>query len=233
MGAGTPKVLLPLGGQPLLSHVLASVRAAGAERVLVVVGEAKEQVMAGHAGAGVEFVVQAEQRGTADAVRACRGRIDPAEECVVVYGDVPLMTGPTVRRLVEERRRLGADVAVLTAVLDDPFGYGRVVRDAAGWIAEIVEERDADDAVRQIREVNSGFYAFVWGTLLPVLADVRPSPATGEYYLTDAVRAVRERGGRVAAVSMEDPAEMSGVNTPEQLARVEELLESRAGRARR
>lgn len=227
MGFGTPKVLLPLRGIPLLSYVLATVREAEAKRIVLVVGERREQVMGSLANEGVEFVVQTEQLGTAHAVGCCRGIIGEDEECLVVCGDAPLLRGASLRRLLESRRRLGADMAVLTAVVADPAGYGRIVRDQDGWLTQIVEERDASQELLQIREVNAGSYAFVWGGLLPALDDIRPSPVTGEYYLTDAVQAVRQRGGRVAAVILDDPAEVTGVNTPDQLKLVERLLESR------
>ncbi len=227
MGSGTPKVLLPLRGRTLLSYVLDAVREAGAARIVVVVGEQREEVIASLAGERVEFVIQAEQLGTAHAVGCCRDVIDSDEECLVVCGDVPLITGASLRRLLDCRRNLRADMAVLTAVVDDPSGYGRIVRDRDGWLLQIVEERDASEQVRKIREVNAGSYAAVWGRLMSALDGIRPSPVTGEYYLTDAVREVQQKGGRVAAVLLEDPAEMVGVNTPEQLKLVEKLIDNR------
>ncbi len=224
MGSSTPKVLLPVAGRPLLGYVLDSVRSAGLDRVILVVGTGRDQVEKAYGDSGVEFAVQAEQRGTADAVLSCRGMISDEEECVVVYGDVPLMRSDTVRRLVDVRRERAADVAVLTARFDDPFGYGRIVRGEGDIIEDIVEERDADDETRDIQEVNSGFYAFQWGLLRPVLDRIEPSPVSGEYYLTDAVRGVRSEGGLVVAVLMDDPREMMGANTPEQLAEVSEEL---------
>jgi bifunctional UDP-N-acetylglucosamine pyrophosphorylase/glucosamine-1-phosphate N-acetyltransferase len=130
------------------------------------------------------------------------------------------MTAATVNRLVDTRRSRNAEFAVLTATIEDPSGYGRVVRKEGDVVAQIVEERDADDATRRIREVNSGFCAFVWGKVLPVLRRIKPSPVSGEYYLTDAVRGVRDEGGLVVAVPMDDPEEMTGVNTPEQFEEV-------------
>jgi len=228
MGPGAPKVLLPVAGRPILDYVIAATRAAGASRLLVVVGAGRQDVEARFAGATREFVVQPEQRGTADAVLCCRDRLAPDEECVVVCGDVPLMSGRTIRRMVNERRTDAADVAVLTAVLDDPRGYGRILRGQGGLIEAIVEERDASAEIRRVREVNSGFYAFEWGRFRPALERVRPSPVSGELYLTDAVREVQTEGGRVLAVVMDDPLEMSGVNTPEQLAAIETRLTRRA-----
>lgn len=216
MGTQLPKVLLPLVGRPLLAHVLDAVRGAGVVRVVVVVGAGREQVLQQFAGMGLEFAVQAEPKGTADAVLACRRLVADDEECVIVYGDVPLMNARTIVRLVDARRRRNADVAVLTAVLDDPSGYGRVVRGDSDTVESIVEERDADTTTRQVREVNSGFCSFVWGRALPALQAIEPSPVSGEYYLTDAVRVIRNRGGTVVAVAMDNPEEMMGVNTPDQ-----------------
>jgi len=228
MGAQAPKVLLLLEGRPLLAYVIDAVRQAGASRTVVVVGAGREQVVERFSGQGLEFAVQAEQKGTADAVLACRGLVADDEECIVVYGDVPLMSGRTVRRLVEARRETQADVAVLTAILDDPSGYGRIIRGPGDIIEQIVEERDADDRTRRIREVNSGFSAFVWGRMRAALEHVGPSPVSGEYYLTDAVREIRADGGRVAAVLMDDAREMLGANTPEQMEIVRKLVRRRA-----
>lgn len=228
MGSETPKVLIPVEGRPLLAYVLDSVRGAGVERIVVVVGKGREGVTAEFRDQGLEFAVQAEQKGTADAVLSCRDLLAPDEECAVVYGDVPMMRAETIRRLVRARAEQGADVAVLTAELEDPFGYGRIVRGEGDVIEDIVEERDADDAVRSIREVNSGFYAFGWGRLVPVLERIDPSPVSGEYYLTDAVKGVRAEGGLVVAVRMADPVEMMGANTPEQLGQVARELARRA-----
>ena len=229
MGGSVPKVLLPLDGRPLLEYVIEACRAAGAERLVVVVGAGADQVRQRFAGRGLEFAVQPERKGTADAVLCCRHLMKADEECAVVYGDVPLMTGGTIRRMVEARRGQDADVAVLTAELDNPYNYGRVLRGEGSTIERIVEERDADEATRRVREVNSGFYTFVWGRVLPALERVRPSPASGEYYLTDAVQEVRQAGGSVVAVRMDDPREMLGANTPTQL---EEIERERARRAR-
>ncbi len=228
MGGGVSKVLKQIAGRPLLAYVIDSCREAGASRIIVVVGEARKAIETQFAGQGLEFAVQSEPRGTADAVLACRGMLDPEEECVVVYGDVPLMTGPTIRRMVDTRRQRGADVAVLTAILDNPENYGRVLRGIGDTVERIVEERDADEQVRQVKEVNSGFYAFVWGRMLPALERVRPSPVSGELYFTDAVAQLRAEGGKVVAVLMDDPDEMLGANTPEQLAAIARVHAARA-----
>jgi len=227
MGASIPKVLLPIAGRPLLSYVLASARAAGATRVIVVVGTQKEQVMAAFEQDGVEFVVQAGQRGTADAVLSCRDRLADDEECVVLCGDAPLIRPSTIQRLVGARQASGADVAVFTARLADPAAYGRVVRSGGDFIDRIVEKRDATPEILAIQEVNSGAYSFRWGKVRPALERIQPSPVSGEYYLTDVVREVRSEGGKAVAVLADDPDEMLGANTPEELILLEHGLAAR------
>ncbi|MBN2464775.1 NTP transferase domain-containing protein [candidate division WOR-3 bacterium] len=227
MGAPVPKVLLPIAGRPLLSYVLASARAAEATRVIVVVGAQKEEVMASFERVGVEFVVQTGQHGTADAVLACRDLLNDDEECVVLCGDAPLIRPATIQRLIQARRAAGADVAVFTARLADPAGYGRVVRAEGDFIERIVEKRDAAPEVLAIHEVNSGAYSFLWGRVRPALERIKPSPVSGEYYLTDIVREVRSDGGQAVAVLADDPDEMLGANTPEELVLLERGLAAR------
>jgi len=227
MGASVPKVLLPIKGRPLLHYVLESARAAGATRIVVVVGVLKEQVMAAFEQDGVEFVGQERQRGTADAVLACRGRLADDEECVVLCGDAPLIRPETIQRLVRARQAAGADLAVFTARLTSPVGYGRVVRDFGDSIERIVEQRDATPEVLAVNEVNSGAYSFRWGRVRPALERIRPSPVSGEYYLTDIVREVREEGGQAVAVLATDPDEMLGANTPDELVALERRLAAR------
>ena len=227
MGASVPKVLLSIEGRPLLSYVLESARAAGVTRTIVVVGTQKEQVMAAFGQAGVEFAEQAGQRGTADAVLACRELLGDDEECVVLCGDAPLIRPATIRRLAQARQEAGADVAVFTARLADPAGYGRVVRADGDSVDRIVEQRDATPEVLAINEVNSGAYSFRWGKVRPALERIRPSPVSGEYYLTDVVREVRADGGRVVAVLAKDPTEMLGANTPDELVALERGLAAR------
>jgi bifunctional UDP-N-acetylglucosamine pyrophosphorylase/glucosamine-1-phosphate N-acetyltransferase len=227
MGARVPKVLLEVHGRPLLGYLLETVRDAGVERVIVVTGSGRREVEAALAEQGVEFAVQPEQRGTADAVLACRDILSDDEDCIVLCGDAPLVRPTTIRRLCLVRCETGADVVVLTARLADPTGYGRIVRGDGPQVREIVEDRDAGPDVRRIDEVNSGAYSFRWGRLRPLLEQLKPSPVSGEYYLTDAVRAVTAGGGKVVALPADDPEEILGANTPGQLGRIAELLSRR------
>ena len=183
--------------------------------------------MAAFAQDGIEFVVQTGQRGTADAVLACRGLLSDDEECVVLCGDAPLIRPETIRRLFHVRQEAGADVAVFTARLADPAGYGRVVRAGGDSIERIVEQRDATPEVLAINEVNSGAYSFRWGRARPMLDRIQPSPVSGEYYLTDIVREVCSEGGEAVAVLAGDPDEMRGANTPQELVELERGLAAR------
>ena len=231
MNAGTPKVLLPVSGRPLVEYVIDAAEGAGAGRVVLVVGTGKDLVQSALERRRVEFAVQREQKGTADAVLACRDLLGADEEVVVLCGDAPLVTAASIRRLCEAREARGADVSVFTAVLAEPGGYGRIIRRADGTVERIVEKRDAGAEELAVREVNSGAYSFRWGRILPCLERIVPSPVSGEYYLTDIVAEVNRDGGRVVPVPAEDPREMMGANTPGELAEVAAALAERRGKA--
>jgi bifunctional UDP-N-acetylglucosamine pyrophosphorylase/glucosamine-1-phosphate N-acetyltransferase len=228
MGQSVPKVLMPLAGRPVLAYVIDACRAAGAGRILAVVGDRQEQVRQEFGGQSLEFAVQREQKGTADAVLSCDGTISDAEDVLVLSGDVPLVRVETLKRLIVEHRRQAADLTLLAATVADPHGYGRVIRDAAGAVQSIVEERDALPEQRAVREMNVGLYVFRWGRVAPVLREVKPSPVSGEYYFPEAVRLLAECGGRIAAVSTADPTEFMGINTPDELHAVEAELTRRS-----
>ncbi len=227
MGSTTPKVLLSVLGRPLLGYVLDAVRGAGVGRIILVVAPSHGQFGDFEASGDVELAVQKQRLGTGDAVLACRGMLEPNEDCIVLCGDAPLISADSLAGLVARFRGGLGDVIVLTAELEDPRGYGRIIRDEAGMVSAIVEERDASDVERRVREVNSGVYVFRWGRLLPFLDQLVPSEASGEYYLTDAVRALADAGGRVLPVVAASPDEVLGANTPEQFETVAALLAKR------
>lgn len=230
MGRPVPKVLMPLAGRPVLAYVIDACRAAGVNRILAVVGDRQEQVRREFAGQPLEFAAQHEQKGTADAVLSCDGAIPDVEDVLVLSGDVPLVRVETMKRLIEEHRRQAADLTLLSATVADPHGYGRVIRNAAGEVQAIVEERDALPEQRAIREMNVGLYVFRWGRVAPVLREIRPSPVSGEYYFPEAVRLLAGQNGRIATVSTADPAEFMGINTAAELHAVEvELQRRKAG----
>jgi bifunctional UDP-N-acetylglucosamine pyrophosphorylase/glucosamine-1-phosphate N-acetyltransferase len=222
MRSELPKVLHPLAGRPLLAHVLEAARALSPRKTIVVHGHGGEQVRAAFAGHDVEWVAQAEQLGTGHAVREALPRLDGNGEVLILYGDVPLVRPASLERLVAAARE---GVAVMTAELDDPAGYGRVLRNAAGGVERIVEEKDASAAERAVREVNAGFMALSASRLRDWLGKIRNRNAQGEYYLTDIIALAVNEGVPVAAVKVEDATEVAGVNSKRELAALERAVQ--------
>ena len=225
MKSAQPKVLHQAAGLPLIEHVLRAADALSPVSTVVVVGHGAETVR--HAlgkRLGLGFALQDPQLGTAHAVLQAEPLLEGARgTLVLLYGDVPLLRPDTLRGLVREHTRQGAAATVLTAVVDQPHGYGRIVREA-GEIAAIVEEKDASDAQRGIREVNSGIYAFDLEPLFAALRTIGAANAQGEYYLPDLIRIYRSRGLKVATVSLDDAREILGVNSRKELSEVTTIL---------
>ncbi len=225
MKSRTPKILHGIGGQSLVGHALRAARGVAPRDLVVVVRHERDRV-AEHVAAiddSVLLVDQDDVPGTGRAVQvaldALDGRGGPTEGTVVVsYADVPLLEGATLRSLVETHERQGNAVTVLTAELDDPTGYGRIVRDADGTVTSIVEHRDADADQRAIAEVNSGIYAFDAAALRSGLGRIDADNAQGELYLTDVLGVARAAGGRVAGLVVEDRWQVEGINDRVQLA---------------
>ncbi len=233
MKSDLAKVLHPVAGRPLLDHVLEAVAALHVGRTLVVVGHQRERVMEQFDGRGLEWVIQAEQRGTGHAVMMAAPALrDFTGTLLVVCGDTPLLGAATLHGLLEQHAAAGAAVTVLSMRLADPGGYGRMVRDPAGGLAAIVEERDATPEQRALDEVNSGNYAFDYPALAAVLSALGAHNAQGEYYLTDTVALLRRQGRRTEVRCAADALELLGVNTPEQLAEAERIWLERAAAAR-
>lgn len=227
MRSATPKVLHTLCGRSMLGHVLAAVAPLEPDHTLVVVGHGRERVAAAIDGTAARPVVQEEQRGTGHAVRtAMRSLSDVRGTVVVVPGDTPLLTADTLRRMLDEHVRAGAAVTLLTAVVDDPTGYGRVIRDAEGRVVRITEHRDAAEVERAVREIATSVYAFDSEVLRDALDRLSTDNAQGEEYLTDVVGLVVAKGGRAVTVST-DPREVAGVNDRVQLAAVRRWLNAR------
>lgn len=229
MRSALPKVLHPLGGRPMLSYALEAARALSELPPLVVVGYGAEAVRQ-QVGPDVLYAEQAEQRGTGHAVLQARPLLEArATEVLVLYGDMPLLTVETLRRVVEARREQQATLALLTLVADDPRGFGRVIRSAEGAVLRIVEDADASEAERAVRELNAGVYAFdapwLWEHL-PLL----PLQRKGEYYLTDLLAMAVREGCSVVTVTTDDPQEALGINTRIHLAEAETALRRRINR---
>jgi bifunctional UDP-N-acetylglucosamine pyrophosphorylase / glucosamine-1-phosphate N-acetyltransferase len=218
MRSGLPKVLHPLAGRPLLAHVLDTARALDAQRVVVVHGHGAEAVRAAFPDPGIAWALQAEQLGTGHAVQQAMPHLEASGDVLVLYGDVPLVREATLRRLLEASRE---GLAVLTVELDDPAGYGRVLRDQAGRVARIVEHKDASPSERAVREINAGFYALSAQRLARWLKKITNRNAQKEYYLTDIVALAVGEDVPVIGVRAEDAWEVAGVNSKRQLAELE------------
>ena len=218
MRSRLPKVLHPLGGRPLLAHVIETARALGPVKIFVVHGHGAEQVREAFRSQNIEWVLQAEQRGTAHAVMQAMSRVSADADVLLLYGDVPLVRVATLKRLLQAA---GDGLALLTADLDDPAAYGRVVRDGAGHVKRVVETRDATPEERTIREINAGFYALSARRLAAWLKRIDNRNAQKEYYLTDLVGLAVGEGTPVTAVKAEAPSEVAGVNSKSELAQLE------------
>ncbi|MFD5230278.1 bifunctional UDP-N-acetylglucosamine diphosphorylase/glucosamine-1-phosphate N-acetyltransferase GlmU [Streptomyces qaidamensis] len=232
MKSATPKVLHELCGRSLVGHVLASAGELQPEHLVVVVGHAREKVTAhlGEIAPDVRTAVQAEQNGTGHAVRMGLEELGGSVggTVVVVCGDTPLLTGATLRALAETHSADGNAVTVLTAEVPDATGYGRIVRDdATGAVTAIVEHKDASDAQRSIREINSGVFAFDGQLLADALKKVRTDNSQGEEYLTDVLGILREAGHRVGASVAGDHREIAGINNRVQLSEARRILNDR------
>jgi bifunctional UDP-N-acetylglucosamine pyrophosphorylase/glucosamine-1-phosphate N-acetyltransferase len=218
MRSDLPKVLHPLAGRPLLAHVLDTVRALSPRKVHLVHGHGADKVRAAFAGEDIHWVMQSEQLGTAHAVMQAMPQVGADADVLLLYGDVPLVRAQTLQRLVGAARD---GLALLTADLEDPAAYGRIVRDASGRVTRIVEARDASAEERAIREINAGFYALSARRLGAWLKKIDNRNAQKEYYLTDLVGLAVGEAVPVAAVKAEAAWEVAGVNSKRELAELE------------
>lgn len=252
MNSDLPKVCHPVGGRAMVCAVVDACLEAGVRRIVVVVGYKQELVRAALSGyvgtvAGVEgrpasgpmaveFAVQDEQLGTGHAVRCAEdvaravagGRLG---DVLVLCGDGPLVRAETISGLLERRRGTGAAAALATSVIDDPAGYGRIVRDASGRFERIVEHKAASEAQRAIREVNPSYYCFDGEALFAALRDVARNPESGEYYVTDVLGLLLARGLGVEVVGGVAAEDVLSINTPEQLAEIDRIFRSRRAAA--
>ncbi len=224
-----PKVLHEVCGRPMLAWVLDACREAGIETRICVVGHGMQRVLdAFEDESGVEWVEQAEQLGTGHAVMVCRekllGRFDHA---VICCGDGPLLRAETLRTLLERHLSTEAALTLATAELDDPTGYGRILRDGSGRLVGIVEQRDCTDQQRKIREINPSYYAFRVADLFEALERIDNNNAKGEYYLTDTVGVLISLGRPVQAVTAVPAEDVLGINSRRDLARVNAIMRDR------
>lgn len=238
MRSERPKPLHRLCGRPMVLHVLHALAELDLDRAVVVVGHGASRVTKAVGeqpppGLRIDFVEQRVQRGTGDAVMVALAAFpdeddaDDGDDIIVLPGDTPLLRPPTLAALVRAHRSAGAAATVLTAVLEDPAGYGRIARDKNGGVARIVEHPEATEEERGIQEVNTSIYVFRRSVLAPALRRLTPDNSQGEYYLTDVVAVLHDAGYEATSVVVEDSMEAAGVNDRHQLAVAEAELRDR------
>jgi bifunctional UDP-N-acetylglucosamine pyrophosphorylase/glucosamine-1-phosphate N-acetyltransferase len=227
MKSDLPKALHRLGGRYVVDYVIDSARKAGIQRQILVIGHQAEKVRQALKDREVEFVLQEKQLGTGHAVMTAEPLLTDFDgDLVVLCGDMPLVRPETIKSLIDERHRLDAAATVLTVVLEDPAHYGRIVRGDNGLLEAIVEYRDADDNIRQIKEVNTATYCFDWKELKLILSRLDDDNDQGEYYLTDSIAILVGNGRKVGALVASDPSEGFGINSADELLAVEKLIKS-------
>ena len=232
MNSDLPKVMHHIAGRPIVEWVVDACRAAGAERIIVVVGHSGELVrdaLGDHPD--VEFVEQKEQLGTGHAVDMARPVLErhPEENVFVLCGDGPLIQSSTLATLLDTHTQTQAGGTLATAVIPDPSGYGRIVRNSTGEFERIVEQKDASPEELELGEVNPSYYCFNAASLLNALSRVSNDNASGEYYITDVFKIMLDSGEPVGVVAAVPPEDILSINTPEDLKMVERVLVDRIG----
>ncbi len=228
MKSELPKVAVPLSGKPMILHVLDNLVQAGIKKIVIVVGYKKEEVISlipSYPGVDIQFANQEEQLGTAHAVLSAEENLKDFQGPVMVAcGDMPLIHSRTFFGLLESHNKNQNKATVLSARLENPMGYGRLVRNGNGSLQRIVEEKDATDEIRKIQETNTGTYVFDAPDIFNILKNINSENAQNEYYLPDAIEIFRSHGENVGSVILEDPLEAMGANSREDIETLEKKL---------
>ena len=231
MKSERPKVLHRIGGKPLIQHVLEQLKSLDITTTLLVLGHQAEKVEKAVSDFGVEIVLQREQLGTGHAIMAAKSQLEGLSgSLLVLYGDMPLIRAQELERLFQIREQEDADQVLLTAILDSPFGYGRILRNEQGEAIDIVEEQEATSEQKLIKEVNTGLNCFEIECLLASLSQLSQNNSAAEYYLTDLLRILRENGKKVAVLESSSPEDLLGINTREEMAVAEGKMRSQIAR---
>lgn len=227
MKSDLPKVVHTIHDKCLVDYVIDAAKGAGATDICLVVGYQAEVVKNSIAAKDVSFAMQEEQLGTGHAVKCAKGFLGTEGQTLILFGDTPLITAKTLKRLLDYHREQGNAVTVLSALMDDPTGYGRIIRDESGRFQKSVEHKDASPEELESNEINSGMYVFDTKELSEALEKILPNNAQGEYYLPDTLTIIKEKGYRVDAFALEGPEDISGCNDKEQLAEAADIIRRR------
>ena len=227
MESDLPKVIHKCMGETMVHHVIKAAKYAGVDEVCVIVGYKADEVRAA-VHDDVVYAEQTEQLGTGHAVKCAKDFIGKTGNTLVLCGDTPLIKGETLKHLVEIHRKLANGVTVLSAIVDDPTGYGRIIRDENNGFVKIVEQKDATEDEKAVCEINSGMYIFNSEALSTALDMLDNNNAAGEYYLTDTIAFIKKIGLRISALAVtgDDVNQIKGVNTKQQLAEAEEIMKA-------
>lgn len=231
MKSDLPKVVHTIDGKCLVDYVIDAAIGVGAEEICLVVGYKHEEVRAAVDHKNVSFALQEQQLGTGHAVKCAGDFLNGDGQTLILFGDTPLITAGTLRRLREYHAAHGNAVTVLSALTKDPTGYGRIIRGENGHFVKSVEHKDATEAERASHEINSGMYLFETAKLREALGKLLPNNAQGEYYLPDTLAIIKEKGLRVDAFALENDEDITGVNDQAQLAAAAEVIRSRKGKS--
>ena len=227
MKSDLPKVVHKIEGKCLVDYVIEAARGADVSEICLVVGYKHEVVEREIESRDVTFTLQPEQLGTGHAVKCAREFLGDEGQTLILFGDTPLITSQTLRRLCEYHEKQGNTVTVLSAKVDDPTGYGRIIRDAQGRFVKSVEHKDANEEELASTEINSGMYIFDTAELKAALDRIRPNNAQGEYYLPDTLTIIKDKGLKVDAYALEDATDITGVNDQIQLAEAAKIIKGR------
>lgn len=227
MKSDLPKVLHKVCGKPMVEHVIDQLNHLSIDQIVTVVGHQKERVQE-QLGSSVDFAHQVEQLGTAHAVKTCHELLGHQEGAtLIITGDTPLISSETLAKCLDLHRETKSAATILTMLPEDPTGYGRIIRNEAGEVERIVEEKDASEEERAVNEVNSGIFCFDNRLLFEALDLVSTDNEQGEYYLPDVIEVLKSKGERISAISVQDVEEGLGINNRSQLAKAEKILQKR------
>ncbi|HBQ26761.1 MAG TPA: bifunctional UDP-N-acetylglucosamine diphosphorylase/glucosamine-1-phosphate N-acetyltransferase GlmU [Syntrophomonas sp.] len=227
MHSQIPKVLHRVAGKPMIWYVVKAVEEAGINDITLVVGHGREIVEETLSGETLRFVVQEQQLGTGHALMQAQGSINSANTLVVLSGDTPLLEGNTLKKLLDFHQQQQALATVLSGLLPDPYGYGRIIRQADGGLERIIEEKDASPEEKEITEINTGMYCFQAGAVFAALSQIECSNAQGEYYLTDVLPILKKDGHKVAVLATDKIDQIHGINDRVQMAQAETIIRQR------